>query len=263
MLTLWFAAAIGGGLGCGLAGFLLAALRMPFLGVTLAHAALAGAVWGSRFGCSPIWSAAAAAIASAVVLGPLADWLEAEDQQLATMLFTVSLGVAFLGLARTDGAQAEAFALLWGSLLLVSWRETALLWTGVIAVLLLLVAGKRLWPLLLLDPATAWLSGLPARPLRYLLILFSAILITLSLHLIGGLMLYSLVSNPPLAAGRRTSSLSQTLILTLAYAAVASIGGLLLSLWQDWPPGACIVICSAALPMLPAIPLKRTLEAPS
>ncbi|HOY65728.1 MAG TPA: metal ABC transporter permease [Candidatus Ozemobacteraceae bacterium] len=260
MLTLWFTAAVGGGLGCGLAGFLLGALRMPFLGVTLAHAALAGAVWGTRFGWSPVWSAAAAAIASAVVLGPLADWLEAEDQQLATMLFTVSLGVAFLGLARTEGAPAEAFALLWGSLLLVSWTETALLWIGVGTVLFLLIAGRRLWPLLLLDPATAWLNGLPARPLRYLLILFSAILITLSLHLIGGLMLYSLVSNPLLAAGRRAAGLAQTLCLTLAYAAAASVGGLLLSLWQDWPPGACIVICSAALPMLPSLSLKHRKE---
>ena len=89
------------------------------------------------------------------------------------------------------------------------------------------------------------------------MILFSAILITLSLHLIGGLMLYSLVSNPPLAAGRRADGLAKTLVLTLAYAAAASVGGLLLSLWQDWPPGACIVICSAALPMLPSISLKK------
>jgi ABC-type Mn2+/Zn2+ transport system permease subunit len=60
-------------------------------------------------------------------------------------------------------------------------------------------------------------------------------------------MLYSLISNPAVAALKVARSYGSALILGSAFGSLSALGGFLIAYWFDLPAGACIVLVSSAL----------------
>ena len=237
----WWLGAILGGAGCGLAGFFLLALDLPFLAVCLAHAALAGAVLGHLAGLPPTVCAFAGALLVAALLGPAADRVKVPVATLSGILFSLSLGLAFLGIGLTGGVRAPAMSLLWGNLLLLDWpRLAGIGLVTVIGGVLALVFLKEL-KAVLFSRAVAWSCGLPAGAILYGLVAWCGLAITVNLEAVGGLMLYSLLVNPAAAARQLTDRFSRALALTVLLAAGSLAMGL------DWPAGASIVLVSSGM----------------
>jgi len=242
----WWLGAILGGAGCGIAGFFLLALDLPFLAVCLAHAALAGAVLGHLAGFSPMTCAFGGALLAAVILGPAADRAHVPAATLSGILFSLSLGLAFLGIGLGGGGRSPAMSLLWGNLLLLDWPRLAAIGTvtgsGAVLAFLFLKEIKAV----LFSRTVAWSCGLPAGIIIYALITWCGLAITVNLEAVGGLMLYSLLVNPAAAARQLTDRFSRALGLAALLAAGSAAGGLMLALQLDWPAGASIVLVSSA-----------------
>jgi manganese/iron transport system permease protein len=132
-LVFW-APVMGGGLlagaSSGVLGTFIVGMRIPFLGVCVAHAALAGAVFGSLCGMTGPWllaPAMAGAVTTALILG-LVNPRRArlDDNTVLSFLFSATMGLAFLGiglhgvLGRSDN---EVRSLLWGSLNFCRWED--------------------------------------------------------------------------------------------------------------------------------------------
>lgn len=243
----WWAGALLGGAGCGLAGFYLLALDLPFLAVCLAHAALAGAVLGQAFGGSPLPWAFAGAMMAALLIGPAADRARLPAATLSSILFSLSLGLAFLGLGLSRDGRTTSMALLWGNLLFLDWPRLTLTATVTLSGIVLSRLYLKELKAVLFDRGLAWSCGLPAGIIVYGLIAWCGMAITANLEAIGGLMLYSLLVNPAAAARRCTEHFATALVLSAVFAAGSAAGGLALALVLDWPAGASIVIVSSAL----------------
>jgi manganese/iron transport system permease protein len=78
------------------------------------------------------------------------------------------------------------------------------------------------------------------------LVLTSAAL-TVNFQTVGGLMIYSLVTNPALAAFLLLKGHHRTLVLAVLLGSGVSLAGFLVSLYTDLPTGATIVILSSLL----------------
>ena len=243
----WWLAAVLGGAGCGLAGFYLVALNLPFLGICLAHAALAGAVLGIALGWPPLPCAMAAAMLVAAVLGPVADRVRVAINTLSGILFSFTLGLAFLGIGLMGTARSEVLGLLWGSLLLLRWADVAALAVVLAAGVGLSAVFAKEVKAVLFDRRLAWMSGVPASAVFYGLLLWCGLAVTVNLQAVGSLMLYSLVVNPAAAARQITGRYDAALGWTVALAVASACGGLGLSLTAGWPAGASIVMVSSAL----------------
>lgn len=243
----WWLGALAGGAGCGLAGFLLLSLDLPFLAVCLAHAALAGAVIGQAAGLSPALCAFCGSILAALVLGPASDRLKVPAAALSSILFSLSLGLAFLVLGLAAESRSASMALLWGNLLLLDWPRLG----AVIVVSALGILGafvfRRPLKACLFSRSLAWLSGLPAGAITYAVIAWCGLAITVNLEAIGGLMLYSLLINPAAAARQLSENFDRALALSILLAVLSACGGLALSMSLRWPVGASIVLCSSAI----------------
>ncbi len=255
----WWLAALAGGACCGLAGFYLLALQVPFLAVCLAHSALAGAVFGLLVGWSPSVCAFIAAVGAATLLGPLADRSRISREAMAGVLFSLSLGLAFLGMGIMSSHKGEALGLMWGNLLLLGWKEVAYL-AAVSLVGIFFTA--RYFPQLravLFDRHIARLSGLPTAIFVYGLLVGCGLTVAVSLEAIGGLMLYSLLINPAAAARQLSERFLPLMLLSVAFSICCSMGGLGLAILMDWPAGACIVLVSSVLFALATLlKLKRS-----
>lgn len=243
----WWAGAILGGAGCGLAGFYLLALDLPFLAVCLAHAALAGAVLAQSLGAAPLPWAFAGALLATVIIGPASDRARLPAATLTSILFSLSLGIAFLGIGLAGEGRTASMALLWGNLLFLDWMRLALTASVTLSGIVLSRLYLKELKAVLFDRSLAWSCGLPAGAIVYALIGWCGLAITANLEAIGGLMLYSLLINPAAAARRCTHRFSSALIMSTLFAAGSAAAGLGLALLLNWPAGASIVIVSSAL----------------
>ncbi len=246
-------AAVVGGAGCSLVGYYLSNLRLPFMGVCLSHAAMAGAVFASLLEVS-IWPVAfACSVAVAFLVGYVAEHMEVELNVSMGILFSFIMGLAFLGIGLAEGPKTEVLGLIWGSVLLVSRRHV--IWTAAATVLACIFAvlfGKEL-KAVLFSRAVAASSGIREGLVYYMLLLVSGLVITVNLESVGGLMLFSLLVAPPAAACRVSRGYRTSLVLSVFFGAVASLGGLGISWVLDTPTGASIVVVSSAIFALSAL----------
>jgi manganese/iron transport system permease protein len=239
-------AAIVGGGSAGLLGVFVVGMRMPFLAVGAAHFALAGAVFGELAGLPHQPCAFAGAIVGAAALGAALRRRTMDPNLAIGVLFSLSMGLAFLGIGLAEGPRSSLLGLLWGSLLFVN--PSQLRWIMLCAVALVvfvLACDARLRALLFSREMAAALFN-EGLVFGLFLVLASAV-ITVNLETVGGLMLYSLISNPAVAALRLARSYEWALVLGVVFGAVSALGGFLFAYWFDLPAGACIVLVSSAL----------------
>lgn len=239
-------AALLGGTICGTIGVWVVLLNLPFVGVAMSHAAFAGAIAGLLFGFDPLLTALFFCLLTAVLIGPVAERADFEPGVALGVIFSLMLGLAFLGVGLLKGPRTEALRLLWGNILLVSHRDILIL-----AVLLffifgfLFLFGKEVRAVLF-NREIARAVGVPERAIFFAMILLIGIAVTVNLNTVGGLLVFSLVVNPASAAYRLTYRLRTMYLFSVIFALASCLVGLFLSWVFDLPTGAAI-ICVASL----------------
>jgi len=71
--------------------------------------------------------------------------------------------------------------------------------------------------------------------------------LAVNLPLIGGLMVFSLITNPAAAAYQICKGHRSVVFTSVLFGVLSSLAGTLTSYWLDLPTGACIVTTSALL----------------
>jgi manganese/iron transport system permease protein len=259
----WWPVLAGGLLAGGSSGLLsvyIVGMRIPFLGVCVAHAALAGAVFGALAGLEGqmlLLPALAGAVTTSVVLG-LADpgRLKMHTNVLMGLLFSVTMGLAFLGFGlfsvfgRSDN---DVRSLLWGSLLYCRGQDVALILAASAALTAFVVLFGKEMRAILFSRRHAEAAGIHAAGIWCAFLILTAVSITVNFQTVGGLMIYSLITNPATAAFQLAKGARQATILAAVLGAASGLGGFLISAATDLPAGAVIVLVSALLVVLAAV----------
>jgi len=238
-------AGLFGGITCSVVGVFVVTMHLSFIGVCIAHAAFAGALFGLWLGFNPLIGALLFSLGSAAIIGPVADRGELNPDTSIGIVFSLMLGLAFLFMGLMPGARTEALNLFWGSILTVTRQDIIFLAviTGVIGGLVAIFYKEIQAVICHRDVALA--VGIPATIVFYGLLLSTGVTITASLQSIGGLLIYSLILNPAAAAYQLTYSLKRMLIIAVAFGIISCWVGLAVSYLFDIPSGAAIVITSA------------------
>ncbi len=256
-LAFWLPVALGGllsGGSSGLLGVYIVGMRIPFLAVCVAHAGLAGAIFGALAGLAAdrlILPALAAAVLTALALGRVADRGPAGDPNVALgVLFSLSMGLAFLGLGlfpvlgRSDH---DARALLWGSLALCRWRDVGYMAAIATALAVFVLALRKELRALLFSREHATAAGVRVGVVWTCFLVLAAIALTVNFQTVGGLMIYSLVTNPAVAAVLLVRGHGRVVLASVGLGAGVSFSGFLIAALTDLPSGATIVLLSSAL----------------
>jgi manganese/iron transport system permease protein len=258
-------AAVVGGAGCGIIGVWVILLRIPFIGVAMSHAAFAGAIVGLLVGVNPLLLGLVACMGAAGLIGPAADRADFDPNQSLGIIFSILVGIAFLGMGLMKGPKTEALSLLWGNILTLSRIDLWLLsLAGVIVALFSYLFYHQLRAIVF-SRMIARATGIHEKGLFYGLLFICGATITLNLNTIGGLLIFSLIVNPPSAAYQLTYSLSRMLILSTIFSVGSCMAGLLLSYLFDLPTGAVIVLVSGIILVVSTIlsPKRRRSTIPN
>jgi manganese/iron transport system permease protein len=240
-------AALCGGITCSIIGVFVVTMHLSFIGVCIAHAAFAGALLGVWLGFNPLIGALLFSLASAAVIGPMADRGELNPDTSIGIVFSLMLGLAFLFMGLMPGARTEALSLFWGSILTVSRENLIFLAIVTVAVIGLVAAFYKEIQAVICHRQVALAVGIPATFVFYGLLFSTGVTITASLQSIGGLLIYSLILNPAAAAYQLTYSLKRMLLIAVGFGVISCWAGLAASYLFDIPSGASIVITSSII----------------
>ncbi len=259
-IVFWLPVLAGGlvaGASSGLLSVYIVGMRIPFLGVCVAHAALAGAVFGALAGLTGamlLIPALAGAMITALALG-LADprRIHMDANVVMGLLFSVTMGLAFVGfglfsvLGKSDN---DVRSLLWGSLTYCRWSDVGLMLAAAVALgLFVLLFGKEMRAILF-SRTDAQAAGIHATAIWTGFLVLTAALMTVNFQTVGGLMIYSLITNPAAAAFQLARGGRKTTALAVLLGAISGGGGFILSAITDLPSGAVIVLLSSLLVVL-------------
>ena len=156
------------------------------------------------------------------------------------------IGVSFLGIGLSKGPKSSMLGLMWGSLLFVTRAQIVMMVVLMVVLVGFVIIFEKELKVLLFSRELAALM-IPEWLIFSALLLLAAGIITINLEIVGGMLLYSLIANPAVAALRVTHSYHGALILSCILGALSALGGFFTAYWFNLPVGACIVLFSSLI----------------
>jgi zinc/manganese transport system permease protein len=214
---------------CGLIGPFVVTRGMAFAVHGTSELAFAGAAAGLIVADNPIGGSLVGALVVAIVIGALGGRERERDSTIGVILaFGLGLGVFLL--SYYHGFATAATNILFGNIFGVSNDQLlALLAIGVGVVVVMAVVFR---PLLFVsvDPDVATARGVPVRLLDFVFLIVLALTVTAAAQVVGTLLVLSLAITPAAAAQRWSPNPLAVTGLSIGFALIASVGGILASL---------------------------------
>jgi len=214
---------------CGLIGPFIVSRKMSFAVHGTSELAFTGAAAGLLAANNPILGAYVGSLVVASVLGMLGNKERERDSTIGVILaFGLGLGVLFLSFYK--GFATQATNILFGNIFGVGTGQLLLLSVVCIVVFITMLVIFR--PLLFasVDSEVARAKGVPVKALGIIFLFVLALTVTSAAQIVGTLLVLSLTITPAAAAQYLAKKPLIITLLSVAFALVASIGGILASL---------------------------------
>jgi len=217
------------GLVAGVLAPLIVARNMAFSVHATAEIAFSGGAAALLLGISVGYGALGAAVLIAIVLGVLSR-RDSERDSVIGVVLAFGLGVGVLLLSLYTGRSSNKFGLLVGQIVGVDSTSLTLLVTSSIVVLVVLGVIYRPLRFASVDREVAIARGVPDGWLTVLFAVLVGVATALGVQTVGSLLVMSLMITPGAAAMRVTANPLLITVLSVIFAEVAILGGIVLSL---------------------------------
>ncbi len=234
-------------------GMFLVTRRYAFMADTLAHVSFAGIAAGMLLGLSPIPSAMVTSIVAAVCVDQLRSRGKASGESALALFLSGGLAVASVLLSLQRGGGANLQALLFGSIVTVTWYDAALIAGSGAVVLAIIILLYRPLLAVAFDEDLARAAGVPVGMLTSLLVVLAAVTVSLAMRVVGVLLVSALMVIPVLSAMQLRASFLRTTFVAVGLALTALLGGLAASVAWGTATGGSIVLVSILLFVLCAV----------
>ncbi len=226
-----------------LSGSFIVLRRYSLLSETLAHVSLVGVSVGLLVGLSPLWMAVATSLAAAWLIEYLRSSRGLYSDSILAIFLSGSLALAIVIISLSGSFNASLFSYLFGSILSVSNDDLITMGIfGSLSMALLILFFKELY-FIAFDEEVARTSGLRVTLLNFMLVSIIAVIIALSIRIVGTLLIGALMVIPPVAAIRFGMGFFKTTLLSIVIALISVVIGLSVSFFFSLPSGAAIVLC--------------------
>jgi len=242
-------AIVAGPLGC-----FIVWRRMAYFGDTLSHAALLGVALSLLLQINTMLAVAAVCVLLATLLLLLRRRETLSSDSILGILAHSALALGLVCLSFMTWVRVDLLGLLFGDILSVTRLDIALIYGGgAISMGLLVLIWRQLFAATV-SPELAASEGQRPERTELVFILLTAIVIAISLKIIGALLITALLIIPAAAARRISRSPEQMAVFAAIAGAIAVVGGLYSSLYYGTPSGPSIVVVATALFVLSLVP---------
>ena len=226
-----------------ISGSFIVLRRYSLLSETLAHVSLVGVSVGILVGSNPLWMAIAASLIASWMIEYLRSVHHLYSDSILAIFLSGSLALAIVIVSLAGSFNASLFGYLFGSILSVTNEDLIIMGiTGIVGMGLLLLFFKELY-FIAFDEEVARASGIRVAALNFMLVSVIAVIIALSIRVVGTLLIGALMVIPPVAAIRFGMGFFKTMLLSIALALISVVIGLSASFFFSLPSGAANVLC--------------------
>ena len=231
--------------------------RLSYFGDTLSHASLLGVAVAILLEVNFTLSIFVVSGAVSLFLIYLRIKTSLPSDALLGLLAHSVLAVGIVVLGFMTWVRIDLLSLLFGDILAVSITDIWLIFFGGVLVLLTLVS---IWRPLFADtvsPDLAQAEGMKPKLVRVIFTLMLALVISVSIKIVGVLLITGLLILPAAAARNLSSGPIQMAFISMITGTIAVVGGLFSSLTWDTSSGPSIVVTALVLFILTLLPLNR------
>lgn len=239
-----------------LLGTFLVVRRYSLIADTLAHVSLMGVAVSLLVGTQPLLTA----VVLTVLFSLGIEWLRRAGnlygESVLAIFLSGSLAVTTILLSVGDGFNRDLFSYLFGSITTVAPADLPLMIA--LAIIILIVVGvfyRQLFAVAL-NEDLARASGIRVDRYNTLLIVLTALVVSMAMRVVGVLLIGALVVMPVLTAMQLRQSFRDTLILAVSFSLIAVISGLILSYSFDLATGGTVVLVALGL-LLGSMALRK------
>ena len=243
MLNTWIAATAVAVI-AGVTGFFAVLRGSTFAAHAIPNGAFAGAAGASLLGLNAFAGLAVFSVGGALGIAGLSRRSRHDVATALTFVMMLGIGALFVSWS-TEYAQ-EAYALLFGEVFGVSTGEVLpILVLGAVCIAAIIVMFR---PLLLSSamPEVAEARGLSARRMDLAFLLVMALATSMTVPVVGALLMFSLMIGPAAAARALTARPFLAMTLAVVIALVTVWTGIAISYGTNWPLGFFVGVMGAA-----------------
>jgi zinc/manganese transport system permease protein len=247
MLNTWIAATAVAVI-AGVTGFFAVLRGSTFAAHAIPNGAFAGAAGASLLGLNPFVGLAVFSLAGAFGIAGLSR--RSRPDVATALTFVMMLGIGALFVSWSSQYAQEAYSLLFGEVFGVSAAEVVpILVLGAVSVAAIVVMFR---PLMLSSalPEVAEARGVPARRMELAFLLVMALATSMTVPVVGALLMFSLMIGPAAAARSLTARPVLAMALSVAIALVTVWVGIVISYQSNWPLGFFVGVMGAGFFLL-------------
>ena len=233
-----------------LIGVFLVVRRYSLMADTLAHVSLVGVAIGILTNSQPVVSALAASTLAAIAIEKLRAVKSLFAESILAIFLSGSLAVAVVIISLAKGLNVSLLSYLFGSISTIGPVDLYMLGAVFVCELLAIVLLYKEFFLVSIDEEFAEAGGVKARRLNLLIVVLAAVTISLSMRIVGILLIGALMVIPVVSAKQFGLSFRNTIILSILFSLVSVISGLFLSYYMDLASGGTIVLIALVIFLL-------------
>jgi len=234
---------------CPFVGVFLVLKRHSMIGDALAHSSLAGVAIGLLFGFNPIISAFIFTSICAILIEFLRNYYKKYSDLILVIVLTLSVGIA-ITLISSGQTHANVNSYLFGSILTVTKDDLLTVFIlSIISVITLVFLYEKL-VYITFDEESAKITGVNVKLINYLFALLVGCTISVSIRVIGMLVISSMIALPVATALQLNKGFKLTLIFSILFGSFDMLSGVILSYYINCAPGGTIALVSVAVLIL-------------
>lgn len=236
-----------------LIGSIIIVRRLSFIADTLSHFSLAGVCLGTLLAqvltttvledVSPIFMGIVFSIGGTFLIERLRGFYT--NYKELSMPIVLSLGTALTGifLAVSEGAPGSlAMTLLFGSIFTITLSDFILILIMAILIIVFMVVCNKDLISLCFDETFARVSGVKTKSLQLLITIILAVFISVTMQIIGVLLVAALMIVPVAASILIGRSYKSSLVISVVFSVFSVLAGIILSYFWNLPSGSLIVM---------------------
>lgn len=223
-------------------GIFLVTRRYSYMADTLSHVSLAGVAIGYLTGMQPIIMAMIVSAATALSVDHIRTKRKVFGDSALILFLSGGLAVAAILLSVSHGLNVDLSSVLFGSITTVNASDIFIIAAlGVLVIATILLLYKELVSISF-NEELATAAGLRVPLINRILVILAAVTVSLSMRIVGILLIGALMVIPVIAAMQFGRSFRVTLIIAVIISLFSVLSGLFVSYYLGLSSGGTIVL---------------------
>jgi len=236
-----FLAAVFAAISCGVIGTYVVSRRMVFVSGGITHSSFGGIGIAYFLGLNPMLGAAVFAIFSALGIQFFTNKGKIRQDSSIAIWWSLGMAIGIIFIYMTPGYAPDLMSYLFGNILAVTKTEILFMFALSVLIVLCFIFFYRIILYVAFNEEYAKTSGLPVSFINYLLMVLIALTVVLNIRVVGIILILSLLTLPQATANILTNDFKSMIFLSVLFALIGSLSGLLMSYYANIPSGASII----------------------